>query len=50
MLSPIPVTNIRVEDRERREQSQQRSQKRQKEKPDARPHEENRGDRIDLTA
>ena len=50
MLSPVTASNVRVEDRERREQSRQRPQKRRKEKSAAQTHEENRGDKIDLTA
>jgi hypothetical protein len=48
MLSPITVTNFRVEERDRQEQSRKRPQKRKKDRPQL--HEENRGDRIDLTA
>ena len=50
MLSPIPVSNVRVEERDRRDQSQRRRQKREKEKAVVQTHEENRGDKIDLTA
>ncbi len=50
MLSPIPVSNIRVEDRDPRDPSRQRPKKRRKEKPVVLTHEENRGDKIDLTA
>jgi|SaaInl7_135m_RNA_FD_contig_21_881412_length_220_multi_13_in_0_out_0_1 hypothetical protein len=50
MLSPVTASNVRVEDRERREKSRQRPPKRQKGKTAAQIHEENRGDKIDLTA
>jgi len=50
MLSPISVSTVRVEDRNRRDPSRQRPQKRRKPKEAANPHEENRGDKLDLTA
>jgi hypothetical protein len=50
MLSPIAATNVRVEEQDRKNQSHQRPQKRKKDKPQPQTHEENRGDRIDLTA
>jgi hypothetical protein len=49
MLSPVTASNIRVEDRERRDQSRQRPQRRKKKKITSQTHEENRGDKLDLT-
>ena len=50
MLSPVTASNIRAEDRERRNQSRRRPQRREKEKITSQTHEENRGDQLDLTA